>query len=636
MQITQSKQRSVTCPLFFPKLFSAPDYFHTRYSNRSVSYRERVLKVSLFSKTGIVGLILCFGLISSCSENDKTVSTITIQEDGSGEVNFVDFDGGDTILEYTHDLGSTPKDVYFIFTNTGSSDNNSPISVSHNQSATRESPAISARQILSKDQSVDTMSVLSNEIKTRLKDRPELIRLDLSPIVLEEGAGQKQSQSFSTDRQSAVLGSSHDFLDWDFNSNSQVTVTATLRKIVDVSADVILNLWVADDAWDSCDKKHCMTSGMLDAFGEKFLKAEDNNDIYEWVTTLFGTPWGVHDNSAYLDSTAAEEINILFYDIDDDDSDEGGVLGFFWPKDNAVLNASDTTNYTDISNERLIFYIDSVMSANPKDTLDQSGAGDATWDITDDMPAEMVSTLAHEFQHMIHFYQKTLIRAGRSSETWLNEMCSLVAEDLVADKILADGPRGTAYNTYSAGSSGNRSGRLPWFNSGNFYGLIDWYSGSAVYYSYATSYAFGAYIARNFGGAPLFRKIIENSYNDEAAVTHALSEMGYSLSFSDLLKHWGVAVLLSDDTSVSSGYRYNSGSSFSSSLDSINYDLGSINLYNYSPVPTITEASDFAVSSMYKTSNRYFKVGSGMTNSATWTITMPSGVKLTVVTRESD
>ncbi|MBU2511457.1 hypothetical protein KJ966_08960 [bacterium] len=590
------------------------------------------MKIRLFLRVGVIGLILYSILISSCSESDKTVSTVTLEEEGTGEVYFVKYDGGDTVLRYTHNLGSSPKDVFFVFTNAGSSNSNSTISVIGNQT-TNQSPQTST---FSKDFPIGQASGFSVEAKTRLRDRPELIQLDLPLITLGEESGQRVSQLIQTDRQSATLGSSQSFLDWDFNRNTQVSVTATLRKIIDVSTDVVLNLWVADNAWDSCSKKFCMTSDKLNAFGEKFLKSGSDNDIYEWVTNIFGAPWGTHSNSAYISASAAGEIDILFYDIDADNSDDGGVLGFFWPKDNAIRDSSDTTNYTNISNERLMFYIDSVMAANPQDILDQSGAGDSTWDITDEMPAEMVATLAHEFQHMIHFYQKTMIRAGSSSETWLNEMCSLVTEDLVADKIMANGPRGTAYDTYSAGSSGNSSGRLPWFNSINYYGLIDWYSGSAVYYSYATSYAFGAYIARNYGGAGLFQKIIQNSYTDETAVTRALSDMGHDLSFADLLKRWGVAVLLSGDTTASSGYQYNSGNSFVSTLDSVTYELGSINLYYYSPLPAITESSSFAVSSMYKTSNRYFKVGSEMTNSGTWTISMPSGVKLTVVTRDSD
>ncbi|MCJ7623747.1 MAG: hypothetical protein MUO76_09610, partial [Anaerolineaceae bacterium] len=54
--------------------------------------------------------------------------------------------------------------------------------------------------------------------------------------------------------------------------------------------------------------------------------------------------------------------------------------------------------------------------------------------------------LAHEFQHMIHFYHKAIIaNSGISnSDTWLNEMCSLTTEDFVAGKLGIDGPRGVA------------------------------------------------------------------------------------------------------------------------------------------------------------------------------------------------
>ncbi len=109
--------------------------------------------------------------------------------------------------------------------------------------------------------------------------------------------------------------------------------------------------------------------------------------------------------------------------------------------------------------------------------------------------------------------------------------------------------------------------------------------------------------------------------------------MGYSLSFGDLLKRWGAAVLLSDTIGVPENYIYNTGTSFDSTYDSIQYKLGSINLFNYYPEPTIYTTSNYNLNSHYKTSNTYIKVGSGLTGSPSWQIDMPINVELTVVTK---
>lgn len=586
-------------------------------------------------------VILCF--LASCAPDSSSSSGTgkpTISMSGSGQIHHVPFNGAEGILQYTHSLGSTPQDVFFVITSTNSSYSSSDTTITGNAAPNRQTSAygsVSAdfSEFLSDPDNPKTPQGVDSEGMI-LKDRPEILALGNQALSPADFDASDRVRLSSSRQLTAAVDSTNDFKDCYFSQTNDctvVTIPATLRKKVDVSEDVILNLWVADDGWSSgCGKKYCMTQDMLDAYAERFLKEGSANDIYNWVTGLYGDPWGPHSNPNYIDASADQEIDILFYDIDGDNSDNGGVLGFFWSKDNAILNSSDTTNYTDISNERLMFYIDSVLAAH--------GGDDSSWDINDDWPSEIVSTLAHEFQHMIHFYQKAILRTeGTESNTWINEMCSMVAEDLVADKILINGPRGVKYDDYTAGSNGNKRGRLPWFNENNYYGLglTTWYSNNYVYYSYAIAYSFGAYLARNYNGAELFGKIVQNGYTDYRAVISALSELGYSIDFYTLLKKWGAAYLLSDNLSAPSGYIYNSGGSFNSTKNSIQYRLGSINFYYYSPEPYVpSTGSSMTIQDHHPASNRFVQAGSNVTGSKTWTIDMPSGVYLTVVTKDSD
>ncbi|MBN2546878.1 MAG: hypothetical protein JXB50_13845, partial [Spirochaetes bacterium] len=240
-----------------------------------------------------------------------------------------------------------------------------------------------------------------------------------------------------------------------------------------------------------------------------------------------------------------------------------------------------------------------------------------------------------------------VLRTGSiGTQTWLNEMCSLVAEDLIADKLQVNGPRGITYSDPTAGSTNNESGRLPLYNAYNDDSVNYWQSGDEVLRSYAINYAFGAYLARNFGGANLFNKIVQCEYSDEQAINYALNDLGYTAeNFTTALQKWGAANLLSDNLSPPAGYyKYNQGDIwFTSTKGSITYNLGSINLYNYKYIDeSYTQTGPYIyiftpVGSpiypyLFYSSNRYYRAGNNITGILSESIDLKnSNVKLTVV-----
>ncbi len=232
---------------------------------------------------------------------------------------------------------------------------------------------------------------------------------------------------------------------------------------------------------------------------------------------------------------------------------------------------------TSRSAERLIFFMDSALFAIPEGP---------TWEVTDYRPSQVIGVLAHEFQHMIHFYQKRVLR-GVASPTWLNEMASEVAQDLIADKMMVNGPRAVAYDDPTAGSPGIRTSRLPIYNLFNDVQVTAWYSKIA---NYAINYALGAYLARTYGGAELFGEIVQRDESGIDAIDAALQALGHDVSFAEVLADWAVATLLSDNTAAPAPYRYNPGTWTTSHAGGEQFRLGSINLYNYrydppDPVP---------------------------------------------------
>ncbi|MCP4751372.1 MAG: hypothetical protein GY866_10795, partial [Proteobacteria bacterium] len=479
-------------------------------------------------KFPLLWLILPLLLLAGCKEKSgETVSTITPPISGWGEVYHVDLDGGSGSFYYSHELGSTPKDVYFVFTNTGFSQTTSTTVVSSQRSETDDSSS----ERRASDQELEEMDLVeyAREHGIGLRGKPEVTRFNANPLPPDPTYRKSGAEAAAPETVIASVGDSHTFIHPDDEGNL-VTVLSELKKIVNVDS-VTMNVWVENDSWGSCDKWHCLEQDMVDALADKFLRPGADNDIYDWVTDIYGSPWGNHSYSYLIDATANQQIDILFYDIDgdgdeaDDDEPTGGVLGFFWPdKDNHISRM--------YSNRRLMFYMDSVLTATP------SPAG-SSWDVTDEWPGEMVATLAHEFQHMIHFYQKTVLRASMTrSDDWLNEMASMVTEDLLADKLEADGPRGVSYSDGTGGASGNTAGRLPLFNRYNYYEVApsEWPSGYSALKYYAIDYAFGAYLARNFGGVQLFRAIVQNGHTDYRAVEQALTDLGYDETFATVLR----------------------------------------------------------------------------------------------------
>lgn len=67
--------------------------------------------------------------------------------------------------------------------------------------------------------------------------------------------------------------------------------------------------------------------------------------------------------------------------------------------------------------------------------------------------------------------------------------------------------------------------RIPSFNRYYFYtGAADFNTAAPDYANYATLYAFGAFMLRNYGGIDLLHAMASNHLNNEASVTAALKQ----------------------------------------------------------------------------------------------------------------
>jgi hypothetical protein len=524
-------------------------------------------------------------------------------------------------LSYEIDIRDTPVDIVFSFTNV-------------NEMAGAESPEVSNESVIINGNAFEAPRPNRFEIAAE-KQSPitRFNRARMSELLLTGGSvslhqnvdGEMPLPRADTVGQTVAFGVVSE-------TGGMLTENATCRAVkgpVDTAQGArTLNIWVADNCWETGgSKKHLITAEMLTSLGERFLKAGSDNDIYDWVTTILGPEWG---DTGYSNLISADnEITILLSDIFDDNSDNGGTVGYFAP----VNNYTDTASGYPGSNERIMFVVDAVMYANPSDE-GYSTTSNTGWAESDYWPKVVYSTLAHEFQHMIHFYQKYFLENAEDlTELWIEEMCSMLVEDFLASEIGVEGPRGVAPQEPTAGSTGNPNGRIPLFNQHLFRSPIVDYPAEYALEDYSVAYALGAWLARNYGGVDFLARLVHSPQTDKRVIEEAVrAHTGGAETFEHLLERWGSAIFLSDTVDAPEMYRYNSGGWFSSDINGIEYTLGSINVYNYSPDPEIpTSVAQLSSGLSSPGANIYLLAEERATGRFKWDIEIPEDVRLTVI-----
>jgi len=503
-------------------------------------------------------------------------------------------------------LGDTPTDVYLLLSNHSQSSSDSSTKITNNTSSTVASPIAS--------KSSTTYSDIYNapqEIRDSNRDATESL--------LDDDASPKLSSivSANTPRQRVVGESRVLYTSQTKRDSTNTTLRLKNYNVETKLGNKTLYIWVSDNAYgDGCPKSRCVTQAMVDTLGDKFLKTGEDNDIYDWVTNIYGEEWtsSAHDKYSKLIG-ASDEIHILLTDIEEDDSPNRGAIGYFSKKDNfkkTLLKAG--------SNEQIMFYIDSVMFAN----------GGASWSTRSYIPSRAISTLAHEFGHMILFYQKAVMLTVNRSDTdeWLDEMLAVTTEDILDTKLQQTGSRGVSYTDGSAGRAYNSLGKYPTFNANISSSLTNWRGEG---YSYAQVSSLGAFLVRNYGGVKILHDIMHSSHTNKMAIVEAVNNAsgGAGKTFEDILAEWGVAVLLSDQISPEHQPTYNTGDFTYDTYNDIIYALGSINFYNYNPKPTISNT----LKSIDSQSNYYYRVGEALLGDIVVDIELNRDTEATIITK---
>jgi hypothetical protein len=358
------------------------------------------------------------------------------------------------------------------------------------------------------------------------------------------------------------------------------------------------------------DNTNIITADFVTEVQNKF------DTMYVPITYIFGDPsdqilsWD-HDDYvplSYYDDTWSDDykikdpVNIIIYDIGADL--DGGIYGYFWGKDyytnptnhvSASLKSQFPSNSTLwYSNEGKFFYIDSYYANTDED--------------------EIISTLAHEFQHMIEFNEKT-IKYGLSYGSAHKEMKSMICEDLM--KELLDN---------MSNSSSTISGpvtRLPHFAGSYLYNGVEEYSDSLTILSYAEAYAFGAFLIRNYGGVDFVKELCTNDKVEMEGIIAAIKTVtGKTVTKADIMRDFALACTnenydvsayprfytIDKDTHNGQTTTYNSGVPYIDytttprKSDNYFYPISPINIFNMSDQKDPEgDSSDLAGNSVYYT-----------------------------------
>lgn len=273
------------------------------------------------------------------------------------------------------------------------------------------------------------------------------------------------------------VGTKHIFNIANVTSRSYFTANATIKVVTDHA------YWYVKDGYS-------VNQAALQNAAKHF-----ETNIYPRNREAFG-----HEIDPGIDND--KRITILIAPVP-------GVGGYFSNADaySKIVNP--------LSNERDMIYIASQPRGNPADPENY-----------------FMGTLAHEFQHMIHW------NVHRDREVWLDEGAAEIAMYL---------------NGYDAGGADVSFTLTPDTQ------LNAWDDTSRALQHYGASYLFLRYTMDRFGGELFLNKLLTTTRLGTAGFDQALAQSGYTGGFDGAFKDWTIANVLNDDRFSNGRYSYSEG-----------------------------------------------------------------------------
>ncbi|RCK80428.1 MAG: Secreted protease metal-dependent protease [Candidatus Ozemobacter sibiricus] len=259
-----------------------------------------------------------------------------------------------------------------------------------------------------------------------------------------------------------------------------IPVTAICRKIVDlpgVTTGGKVCFFVDKDDGYSTDT----TGKFIDTLADHWVGVNGQTSIYTTVRQIFGEEPPATFNNLALGNDIIILITSKVSTID------RYLAGFFWSGD-LIAGSSPS------SNQRKMFYLTNITAPEVPDLTETT----------------MASTMAHEFQHMVNFYQRHL--KGLQEDTWLNEAMSGYAEHVCGFSA--------ATNNQSKALQINRyfeAGKMPTVS------LTNW---KDDHENYGLVYLFGTWLGQKFSPNKdgTVKNLLASAFKGEQAVAQFAGE----------------------------------------------------------------------------------------------------------------
>ncbi|PKL42593.1 MAG: hypothetical protein CVV41_13675 [Candidatus Riflebacteria bacterium HGW-Riflebacteria-1] len=375
---------------------------------------------------------------------------------------------------------------------------------------------------------------------------------------------------------------------------SQQPLRASARSAVAVNDTQSFNLYVSDTQ-NKPVSAICKHTELLAGTDKKFHIFVDNSvnmaqvagivgdiannwtKIYKKNRDIFGEePTGVLDNG--VDATD-------FYIVI---SPQVFTAGYFYTGD---LNL---TSATSDSNQKKIFFLklESIASVD-----DKARAVNV-----------LSATMAHEFQHMIHFWQR-----GSNSDIWLEEAMSGYAEYI---------------NDYKIENGINQSKALQaklYFDQVSDVQLDAWHLSNdhpdTVNAHYGKVFLFGIWLAQNYGSSGSVVSLLKNKTSDIAAI-----EAFTGKNFGELYAKFMLALIVNNPAADNGGYGIN-GLDLAGTYPFIN-GLESVKLTGPAVANVAATTDSSSSPTIAPRAAVYVRVTGGKGNGLWLTATLPAGTAL--------
>lgn len=509
----------------------------------------------------ILMTIMISTILISCGGSGGSASAVNEEPGGSSITNGTGATG--TYKFSSTNLGS--KEVYAVFSNENFS------------STTNISPSIVG----------ESKSIYSNKniLKT---SNEEVKRIDVDSKFNKKfnfgskDSGAKQSKNSTISKSYSVGNSTSFYVTRTGNasgaSDIDTSITATLK--VQNTGTRTINIWV--------DNTYTISNSDLQDLANAFYSSSNSNNIYTNITNIYGSEWA---DTGYGDLIPySGNIDILLTNLNTNYPGSGYVMGYFSSGDTFITSENSRSNLKNM------FYLDAKLFSK--------GVSSMTETAKTYYKTELYSTLAHEFTHMIMWYQKTVKGGGVYPDAWLNEMLAMISEDLMDDKIKVNGVSGLV-----EGSKSRLDEYIESHNNDEFNDKIGGYDLN----DYAVGATLGLYLTRTYGTSNLafLRNIMTSKLTGYNAVESATGD-----SMVAILENFGKAILLSSDSTLNLS-KVTLNKSGSVSYNGSTFTLEPINVYSYGTF-------NYAKTSVMGGANLYKKLKASTDTTNNWSISVPT------------